>query len=196
MYLGLDLISELEAVEIGDGALHRLMLLGSLRGRARSDASVPPVPDFHSSGEARRLLNLDLVAPHFMHRTLHLISELGAIEFGHGALHKPSRIVGAIDHESHALGLVVGSWAVPRLAGSRPAAPRVLPGGAGSVHDCPHALALVAVHVVRRRRILHAGLPLNVPRRLFQRSQRHLDLERAVEMLLYPVRQSQLVECA
>ena len=56
----------------------------------------------HCPGEVRQLHNLDLVALHFMYRSLHLISELGAIDFGHGISHKPLRIVDAADHGSRA----------------------------------------------------------------------------------------------
>ena len=82
------------------------MLLRFPRGRTRRDASVPRTFDFHCSREARRLVNLGLVALHIVHLSLDLMPELGAIELGHGALHKPSVIVDAVDHGSHVLGLV------------------------------------------------------------------------------------------
>ena len=49
--------------------------------------------------------SLGLVAPHFMYRSLHFISELGAVDFGDGALHTPSRTVDAADHGSPAFGI-------------------------------------------------------------------------------------------
>ena len=84
MHLGLDLISELEAVEIGDGALHCMIapdivclsldLISELEIIELGDAF-----DFHCSKEACRLASVGLVAPDIVHLDVDLISELEAI---------------------------------------------------------------------------------------------------------------------
>merc|ERR1719284_2372116 len=49
---------------------------------------------------------LGLIAHHNLPLSLDLISELGAIEFGHGTMDKPAIVDDAVDHRSNGFGLL------------------------------------------------------------------------------------------